>query len=65
MPKYNVAYDAPDGLRIYCMQWADHETMQRVLLKWQELYGVNGGKEYPNGKGFYPFSNPRIVSKEG
>lgn len=47
MTKYNVAYDAPDGTRVYCKQWSDHETMQRMLRLWQELYGINGGKEYP------------------
>lgn len=60
---YNVAYDAPDGMRIYCQQWHDHVTAERMLALWQDKYGVNGGKAYPNGKGFYPYSNPRIVKK--
>lgn len=63
MPLYNVAYDTPEGRRIYCQQWADHETMERMLALWKQRYGENGGKAYPNGKGFYNVSNPRIVIK--
>jgi hypothetical protein len=63
--KYNVGYDAPDGFRTYLQQWVDHDTAKMYLAKWCALYlnDDGTGKPYPNGKGFYPFRNPRIVCK--
>jgi hypothetical protein len=64
---YNVAYDAPDGWRIYCMCWMDYASAERQLDNFKGLYlNEDGtGKAYPNGKGFYPFSNPRIIQMVG
>lgn len=60
---YHVLYDAPDGVRQYCVQSMDWKTAQEMLaLFWENYLGPDGkGKPYPNGKGFYPYSNPRIV----
>ena len=65
MLEYNVQYYAPDGVRTYCLAWADLATMERVLKNFKASYlNKDGtGKAYPNGKGFYPFRNPRIVSR--
>lgn len=62
---FNVAYDAPDGVRLYCLKWMDHSTAKRMLSLWLSKYVNLDGtpKTYPNGKGVYPFSNPRIVTK--
>lgn len=63
--RFNVMYDAPDGARIYCKQWCDRVTADRMLALFVSKYlNPDGtGKTYPNGKGVYPFSNPRIVAK--
>ena len=63
MSKYNVEYDAPDGVRRYCMCNMDLDTARIQLQNFKNRYlNEDGtGKEYPNKKGFYPFSNPRIV----
>jgi len=60
---YHVIYDAPDGLRQYCLQGMTLETAREMLALFKDEYlDENGnGKPYPNGKGFYPFNNPRIV----
>ncbi len=51
---YNVAYDAPDGMRIYCQQWHDHVTAERMLALWCDKYGVNGGRLILMGKASIP-----------
>lgn len=62
---YKVVYDAPDGVRDYCVhKRMDHDTAVRVLALFKRMYENEDGtpKAYPNGKGYYPFANPRIVS---
>lgn len=55
---FQVVYDAPDGLRSYCVQPMSESEAQAVCEKFRDKYV---GKPYPNGKGFYPFKNPRVV----
>lgn len=59
---YNVLYDAPDGVRTYCVKNMSYEMACSILAKFKARYlNEHGtGKEYPNGRGFYPFTNPRI-----
>lgn len=57
-PRYHVIYDAPYGVRAYCREAMDWKTAQAILAEFTEKYV---GKPYPSGRGFYPFTNPRIV----
>lgn len=59
---YNVVYDSPKGQHTYCMSNMDKKTALLVLEDFKKKYfNPDGtGKAYPNGKGFYPFTNPRI-----
>lgn len=60
---YNVAYRHEGAERIYCLQNSDLATAERTLAAFKTRYENTDGtpKAYPNGKGFYAFSNPRIV----
>lgn len=60
---YQVVYFAPDGVRTYCIDDMDFETANEHLEKFKSLYldDKGRGKAYPNGKGFYPFKNPKVV----
>lgn len=55
---YNVEYDAPDGTRRYLAESCDHATATKQCAVFTERYV---GKPYPNGLGYYPFTNPRVV----
>lgn len=63
---FNIAYENKGITKLYCMEWADLPTMLKQLENFHRLYG--NGKEdiraYPNGKGFYAFTNVRIISDE-
>ena len=56
--RFNVAYDAHDGVRHYLTFDVDKATAEAYCKKFADKYV---GKPYPNGKGFYPFKNPRVV----
>lgn len=60
---YHVTYDAPDGLRLYCVQPMSLAVATEHLAKFKARYlNPDGtGRAYPNGEGFYPFRNPVIV----
>ncbi len=62
MSLHHVVYSAPGGLRTYCRQPMPLLEAERQLRMFRERY-MDGsvGKTYPNGKGAYPFTNPRIV----
>ena len=55
---YNVAYDHNGNTKLYCIDSMDHAEAERQLNNFIARYV---GKPYPNGKGFYPFTNVRIV----
>lgn len=56
---FNVDYDAPRGTQRYLALNAATRAEAEVYVKdFQRLYV---GKPYPNGKGWYPFTNPRVV----
>ncbi len=58
---FNIRYDRGDGTFSHYLQcWVDKATAEIYLAKFVEQYV---GKPYPNGKGFYPFTNPRIVER--
>jgi hypothetical protein len=60
---FNVRYEGPNGSRHYCSEPCDLDTAKRMLKSFKTKYFNEDGapKAYPNGKGFYPFRNPRIV----
>jgi hypothetical protein len=61
---YAVIYDRPEELgHEYCLEAMDYATAERMLALFKARYlDADGrGKAYPNGKGFYEVSNPRIV----
>ena len=57
---FNVEYDRGDGtVSRYCMvPLTTREQAEEVRKNFEDRYV---GKLYPNGKGFYPFTNPRVV----
>lgn len=58
---FNVAYDRGDGTTsTYLQSWVDKPTAEVWAKKFTDKYV---GKPYPNGKGFYPFCNVRVVSR--
>ena len=58
---YNIAYDIGGETSLYLALDTDHETAKEWLQKFVDKYI---GKPYPNGKGFYPFTNARIVCND-
>lgn len=67
MPKrFNIAYDRGDGtMSLYQMCDSDRKTAERSLSAFKSRYENPDGtpRPYPNGKGFYPFSNPRVIER--
>jgi len=63
---FNIAFEKDGQTRHYCLQWAERSTMERMLELFIRRYGngVDDLRPYPNGKGVYHFTNPRIVEKE-
>lgn len=58
-PIFNVAYDKEDGHTFhYLLDPVTYADAQKWLNRFSERY-VN--KPYPNAKGFYKVTNPRIV----
>lgn len=59
---YNVFYDAPDGVRKYALMNMCKERAELALAQFKSRYLNPDGtpKEYPNKKGFYSFTNPRV-----
>lgn len=55
---FRVLYDAPDGIRSYTVDPMELPVAIEQCLQFRSKYV---GKPYPNGRGFYPFSNPRII----
>lgn len=55
---YNVVYEAPDGDRVYNMVPCDLATAQKTAIKFTERYV---GKPFPNGRGWYPYKNVRVM----
>jgi hypothetical protein len=65
---YNVKYDAPSGSRHYLVEDVPTLELAKIhLRKFRTRYmdEQGNGKAYPNGKGFYPFTNVRIVKRHG
>lgn len=58
-----LKYDAPDGEREYTVFPMTISVAMKQLDNFKKKYlNEDGtGKPYPNGKGFYPFTNPRLV----
>ena len=60
---FNIAYEKEDGRTFhYLCQPVPLEQAREWLKKFRDRY-VN--KPYPNGKGFYKVSNPRIIRVPG
>ena len=62
---YNIEYTYDGETRLYCAESCDLVMAQHTLENFKRRYlNADGtGKAYPNGKGFYPISNPRIVRR--
>lgn len=60
---FRILYDAPDGVRSYTVHKMDRPTAERMLALFTNKYlNADGSpRPYPNGKGCYRFTNPRIV----
>lgn len=59
MNTFNVAYNAPDGVRLYL----SFNTTKEIAEEWRDKFEAKYvGKPYPNGKGWYPFTHPRVVN---
>lgn len=60
---YNVAYEYEDEQRLYNAQPCDYIQAVMSLANFRRRYFDASGqpKAYPNGQGFYPIRNPRIV----
>lgn len=60
---FNVAYDNPktgEKTILYLAEDCDHET----AIKWHtDFIRRYVGMPFPNGKGFYPYNNVRIVER--
>lgn len=56
--EYNVYYDRPEGTSEYLSIWCDRDTAIKWLRYFRRKYV---GKPYPNKKGYYPFTNARLV----
>lgn len=61
---FNIAYVYAGVVKHYCAKPCDHQTAERTLRDFKRRYlNADGtGRAYPNGKGVYPISNPRIVA---
>ena len=55
---YRVLYNNGDEVRSYTVDDMPKHIAERYLKRFKDTYV---GKPYPNGKGFYPFTNPRVV----
>lgn len=65
---FNVMYENTDTGRVhtYCGDWMHTKDQAEIMLdsfKSRYLNKDGTGKVYPNGKGTYPFRNPRVVFK--
>jgi hypothetical protein len=60
--EYNVMYDRGDGTSsTYLLCWVSKSEAVKWAKDFTERYV---GKPYPNGKGWYPFNNVRVVSRQ-
>jgi hypothetical protein len=67
MARFNVAYEGADGkTRHYNTFDTSKDRAELSLLQFKARYlNEDGtGKPYPNGLGFYPFTNPRVVERK-
>jgi hypothetical protein len=62
-PIYNVAYDTSEGIKFYCVCWMNRQQASSILQDFKRRYVNPDGtpKRYPNKKGYYDISNPRLV----
>jgi hypothetical protein len=62
MVRFNVFYEANDGVHTYCIYNMSMDKAKEMLDKFRSLYldGDGNGKPFPNGKGFYNYRNPHI-----
>ena len=60
--KFNVFYDTPEGVKEYCLCSMSFREAKKQLANFKRCYLNEDGspKVYPNGKGYYDISNPRI-----
>jgi hypothetical protein len=60
---YNIQYKYDGKTRIYCAANMDLNTAKDQFSKFMARYiGPDGkGRPYPNGKGSFPITDPRIV----
>ncbi len=61
---FQVVYEDNKGVtHTCCMADMCYEEAEEMLERFKEQYlNADGtGKAYPNGKGYYPFFNPRII----
>jgi len=58
-PLFNVMYDLPNGSsRLYLIEPVPYRTALTYRNKFTTRYV---GKSFPNGRGMYPYTNPRVV----
>lgn len=55
---YNVAFDRGESTHLHLGMQVTFDVAQDYVSRFREEYV---GKPYPNGKGWYPFTNPRVV----
>jgi len=60
---HNVFYDYNGVTKKWCLCNMDKETAQEYLAKFKAKYQNADGtpKAFPNGQGFYPIANPRVL----
>lgn len=60
---YQVLYNDGKMVKSYCLNkmTLEEATKQLNAFKSRYLNEDGTGKCYPNGKGYYPFTNPRIT----
>jgi len=57
--KYNVAYEDSGVTKLYLAMNVSRKEAEKYLERFKSRYE---NKPYPNGKGFYTVSNPRVVA---
>ena len=62
---WNIAYEKNERTHHYMMQWCGRDTAVIQLAKFLNRYGngANDLRPYPNGEGYYRFTNPRLVQR--
>lgn len=58
MKLFHVIYDSPEGISTYTLVPTNKKEAEALCESFRERYV---GKPFPNGRGFYPYTNPRVI----